>query len=162
MNLGGWSCRDQEGQALGRNGVDNYLNFKRSVVSSLRRLRTDLKSVEEGKSCEWIVFAVRGNESDDLLTWKAGRKSSSVDLIITCHNTVGSLCEEREGYSAPASVAPLGSDDKGDDTIAIWVDSFDGEEEIVAGETLEIMNSWISNKVPIATLGEQSKGLVRV
>jgi hypothetical protein len=51
---------------------------------------------------------------------------------------------------------------EGNDSVAVRVHCLYGEEEVVAALTLEVIDRYINNEVPMATPGAQLKGLVRV
>ena len=56
----------------------------------------------------------------------------------------------------------MSSNNEGNDSIAVGVDCLDGEEKVVAALTLEVIDGYITNEVPMATPGAQLKGLARV
>lgn len=56
----------------------------------------------------------------------------------------------------------MSSDDEGNDSVAIRVESFYGEEEVIARFAFEMGDTWVIKFVPIATLGGQSNSFSRV
>ena len=163
MNLSGWGGWDEKGQSLSWDALKDDLDLIGSVESLFGVDWWDLKSIEVGQSLPSIGLALGGDESNDLFTWDTGGKGGSIYLVVACLDEIGCLCQEEEVDLCPSGVSPVGSDDEGENGIAIGVDGFDGEEEIIGGVLcFEMVDTWVVLLLPIATSGEQSKGVMRV
>ena len=162
VDLGGRGCRDEEGQSLGGDTLEDHLDFVGGEEGLLGVDRADLKAVEVGEGLPLVGLALGGDEGDDLLARDAGGEGGSVDLVVASLDEVGGLCEEEEVDFGPLGVGPVCPDDEGEDGVAVGVDGLDGEEEIIGGCALEVVDTWVRRGVPMATLGGQSKGVVRV
>ena len=162
VDLSGWSSRNQKSQALGWNSLDGDLDFVRGVEITLGADWADLESIEESQGFPLGAFAFSGDEGDYLFSWDAGWESGWVDLIVSGLNEIGCFSEEVESDFNPSGISPVGSDDEWDNSVAIWINSFDGVEDIVSGSGFQMVDTYVILDIPIATLGVQSKGLVRV
>jgi hypothetical protein len=74
----------------------------------------------------------------------------------------GPFCEEGEGDFSPLSVSPVSAHNEGNYSIIVWADCLDGEEKVGTVVTLEVIDSCITNEVPMATPGAQLKGASKV
>jgi hypothetical protein len=162
VNLSGWGGWDEKSDAGCWDALDDQLHIVGSPEVTVRVDWADLKSIEECQGLPLIALGLGGDVGNDLFSRCAGWQGSGVDLVVSSIDEVGGFSQIVEGYFSPTSISPLSPDDEGNDCVTVGMESLDGEEEVVTGSTFHMGDTCINWQVPMATLGGQSKALVRV
>lgn len=100
-----------------------------------------------------------GHDYLDVLPHLAAAQGSRVDLVVAGLEVLAVLGDEGEGQSVPLGVPPVGADQEGDGGEAVSLDGLDGEEDVIAGPDVEVVDGCvIRESVPMATSGTLTKG----
>ena len=100
-----------------------------------------------------LANAREGQQHLDALSRLAATQGASVDLVVACLQVTAVLGQEAESNFGPGRVPPLGPDEERDVGQTLRLEGLDGEEEVLGGLGLEIVDGWIRRKLPTATLG---------
>lgn len=163
MDLGGWGWWNDKGDSLSCDVVGEELYFERCVIWRVNSHWANFESIEESQSFGSSDLARRErNKSNNFLSWETGWKWGSVYLVVSSIKLRWSFSQKWKTDSCPSCVSPVSPNNEGNNSVAIWTQSFNRKEEIIARCAQEIINGYVTQLVHMATLGEQLKAVVRV
>lgn len=107
----------------------------------------NLESLNESEGVDWAFeVASEGQKDVNVFAWNASAQWASVYLVVSGFEVVHIFGKPVETDFSPGGVFPVGSDDEGDDSVAVWPDGFDGEKLVRAVLTFQFIDGWNKSK----------------